>query len=107
MKARCIIFYHAVMNRKIFSMTIKIFSPLMRLSCYIHRNPLRAGMVKRLVITGPVIRSMHTAIKPLNGSSQSRYCPNSRARIDIRHTGKKFNAMPRKRKNCGKIFVME
>ena len=61
----------------------------------------------RRVIAGPVIRSMPTAIKPLNGSSQSRYCPNSRAKIDIRHTGKKFNAMPKRRKNCGKIFVME
>jgi len=41
---------------------------LMQLSCYIHRNPLRAGIVERLANSaGAVIMPMDTVIRPLNG----------------------------------------
>ena len=76
------------------------------LSCYIHRNPLRAGIVRRLVDYPWSSYPMYMAKNHQSGCVQRLFFLILIQKIRTRHIEKWFKAIPVKKKEYGKIFGM-
>jgi len=80
---------------------------VVELSCYIHRNPLRAGIVKRLIdykwSTYPVYAYGRKASDWLKTDLILSFF---QAMITTKRIGKKCSAMLERRSCCGRIFGM-